>query len=299
VGWKAVLVLVGYLLLAPAVLLFGPLAGLLLLSRPGSAREWLWLLGATVWTVLWLNQAGGLAAQFARAGAVLLTGTFLALTVWRPSARFSRALTATALAGAALLLWMWHFGVSWAEIQRAVEHNLWMYNRELLARLSEASPSSPNADSLRDQLSAMVRTVGALYPGLMALASLGGLRLAWTWHHRISRHPIGPAPAPFSAFGFSDQLVWGWVVALALCLLPLPKLAAFVGANLLLVLAVMYAMRGLAVFSAGSGRVPGPVIAALTVVAMFLLPFVVGGLTLLGLADTWLDFRRRLAASAT
>jgi hypothetical protein len=292
-------VLVGYLLLAPPVLFFGPLAGLLLLSRPGSAREWLWLLGAAAWTALWLDQTGGLAAQFARAGTVLLTGTFLALTVWRPSARFSRALTATALAGAALLLWMWYFGVSWAEIQRAVEHNLGMYNRELLARLSAASPSSPNADSLRDELAAMVRTVGSLYPALLALASLGGLRLAWTWHHRISRHPIGPAPAPFSAFRFSDQLVWGWVVALALCLLPLPKLAAFVGANLLLVLAVMYAMRGLAVFSAGSGRVPGPVIAALTVVAMFLLPFVVGGLTLLGLADTWLDFRRRLAASAT
>jgi hypothetical protein len=194
---------------------------------------------------------------------------------------------------------MWYFGVSWAEIQRAVEHNLSIYNRELLARLSAASPSSPNADSLRDELAAMVRTVGSLYPGLLVLASLGGLRLAWTWHHRISRHPIGPAPAAFSAFGFSDQLVWGWVVALALCLLPLPKVAGFVGANLLLVLAVMYAMRGLAVFSAGSGRVPGPVIAALTVVAMFLLPFVVGGLTLLGLADTWLDFRRRLAASAT
>jgi hypothetical protein len=29
-------------------------------------------------------------------------------------------------------------------------------------------------------------------------------------------------------------------------------------------------------------------------VAVFLLPFLVGGLTLLGLADTWLDFRRRL-----
>jgi hypothetical protein len=29
------------------------------------------------------------------------------------------------------------------------------------------------------------------------------------------------------------------------------------------------------------------------------LPFVLGGLTLLGLADTWVDFRRRLPASAT
>ncbi len=30
-------------------------------------------------------------------------------------------------------------------------------------------------------------------------------------------------------------------------------------------------------------------------ISMFLMPFVVGGLTLLGLADTWLDFRRRMS----
>ncbi|HEU5304507.1 MAG TPA: DUF2232 domain-containing protein [Gemmatimonadales bacterium] len=293
------LALAGYLLLAPPVLLFGPLAGLLLLSRPGTVREWLWLLGAAAWTTLWLNQTGGLAAQFGRAGAVLLTGTFLALTVWRPSARFSRALTATALAGAALLVWMWHLGIGWTEIQRALEHNLWTYNRELLMRLSEATPSTAGAGSLLDEMSDMVRTVGMLYPALLTLASLGGLRLAWSWHHRISRHPIGPAPTPFSAFGFNDQLVWGWVIGLALCLLPLPEIWALAGSNLLLVLAMLYAVRGLAVFSAGSGRVPRPMIAALTVVSMFLFPFVVGGLTLLGLADTWLDFRRRLAASAT
>jgi hypothetical protein len=145
----------------------------------------------------------------------------------------------------------------------------------------------------------VARTVGSLYPGLLALASLGGIRLAWSWHHRIARRPLGPAPTPFTAFGFSDQLVWGWVVGLGLYLLPLPEVWTFVGTNLLLVWAVLYATRGLAVFSAGSGRVPGPVMATLTIVAMLLLPFVVGGLTLLGLADTWLDFRRRLAASAT
>jgi hypothetical protein len=45
--------------------------------------------------------------------------------------------------------------------------------------------------------------------------------------------------------------------------------------------------------------VPGAVLAALAVVTIFLLPFVMGGLTLLGLADTWLDFRRRIATPAT
>jgi hypothetical protein len=292
------LALVGYLLLAPPVLLFGPLAGLLLLSGPGTTREWVWLLVAGTWSALWLNQAGGLAEQFARADAVLLTGMFLALTVWRPSARFSRALAATALAGGALVVWMWHLGVGWGEIQRAVEHDLWAYNRELIMRLGEAARSRPGTAGMLHQMSSMVESIGSLYPALITVAGLGGLRLAWTWCHRIARHPVGPPAPPFTAFQFSDQLVWGWVVALGLCLLPLPTVWASVGANLLLVWAVLYAIRGLAVFSAGSGRISGPVIATIAFVAMFLLPFVVAGLTLLGLADTWLDFRRRLVTTS-
>lgn len=149
-----------------------------------------------------------------------------------------------------------------------------------------------------DEMSSAVRTIGSIYPALMILGGIGGLRLAWTWQHRIARHPIGPPPARFTAFQFSDQLVWGWVVGLALVLLPLPSAWAFAGGNLLLVWAALYAVRGLAVFSAGSGRVPGPVLATLTIIAMFLLPFVAAGLTLLGLADTWLDFRRRLVPTS-
>lgn len=291
--------LVGYLFLAPPVLLFGPLAGLLLLSRPTGAREWLWLIISALWTMLWLNQAGGLAGQFARAGAVLLTGTFLALTVWRPSAQFSRALGATALAGSALTLWMWRLDVGWGAVRRAVENELWSSNREVMLQLGMlADPGSPG-QALLDQMSTMVRTIGAFYPGLFFLAGLAGLRLAWSWYHRIAARPVGPAPAAFAAFKFSDQLVWGWVAGLALCLLPTSPIWTAVGSNLLLVWSVLYAVRGLAVFSAGSTRVPGPVIATLGVVAMFLLPFVLGGLTLLGLADTWLDFRRRLATSTT
>jgi hypothetical protein len=192
---------------------------------------------------------------------------------------------------------MWRLGVSWSEVQRAIERDLWRYNQDFLARLGQAASGYP--EGFFDQMASMVRSISLFYPALMALAALAGLRLAWSWHHRIARHPLGPRPERFTAFQFSDQLVWGWVVGLALCLLPVPESAQTAGENLLLVWAVLYAVRGLAVFFAGSRRVPAVVIATLTVVAMFLLPFVLGGLTLLGLADTWLDFRRRLTASVT
>jgi hypothetical protein len=288
-------VLVGYLILAPPVLVFAPFTALLLLSGPRTVREWLWMLATGAWTVLWLNQTGGLAGQFTRAAAVLLTGTFLALTLWQPSARFSRALVATAAAAVALVAWMWHLGVGWSELQHAVQQDLWSANRDFMMRLGQVA--NGGGTQLLDEMSAMVRTISALYPALLSLASLAGLRLAWAWHHRIAQRPLGPAQAEFASFEFSDQLVWGWVVGLALSLLPLPAVWGAIGANVLMIWSFLYAARGLAVFSAGSKRVPGHVIATLTVVAMFLLPFVLGGLTLLGLADTWLDFRRRLTAS--
>jgi len=290
--------LIGFLLMAPPVLLFGPLAGLLLLSRPGSIREWLWILATAASSVLWLQHSGDLSGQFARAAAVLVTGTFLALTVWRPSARFSRVLLTTGLAAAAMVVWLWDLGVGWNELHHTVEQDLWSYNRELITRLGQMDAAA-GAPALFDQMASMVRTIGAFYPALLALASMAGLSLAWTWHRRIARRPLGPALPSFSAFEFNDQLVWGWVLGLSLCLLPLSPAWKAIGTNLLLVWAVLYAVRGLAVFRAGSRRVPVPVLATVALAAMFLLPFVVGGLTLLGLADTWLDFRRRLSASAT
>jgi hypothetical protein len=287
-----------FILLAPPVFLFAPLAALLLLARPASVREWLWLLAAVVWSIFWLQQPGGLAGQFARAAAVLITGTYFALTLWRPSARFSRVLVSTGVAAAAMLVWLEHLSVGWRELRRAVEQDLWSYNRELIMRLSQAGAEG-GTPGLLDQMSSMVRTIADFYPALLALTSLAGLSLAWAWHRRIAHRPLGPALPRFGAFEFNDQLVWGWVAGLGLCLLPLPEGWRALGSNLLLVWAVLYAVRGLAVFRAGSRRVPTPVMATLTLLAMFLLPFVIGGLTLLGLADTWLDFRRRLSASAT
>lgn len=289
------LLFAGYLLVAPPVFLLGPLAGLLLLSRPGTLREWAWLAGLGAWAAVWLQQPGGLGSQVARAGSVLLTGAFLALTLWRPSWRFSRALAATALAGTALVAWMWHFGIGWARLRNAVDTELAPYRRALRAEWAGLGTSR----QILDQMSASLDTLSTLYPALLILAGIAGLRLAWAWYHRISSHPVGAPPAPFPDFCFSDQLVWGWVVGLGLYVQPWSDLARAAGANLMLVWAVLYAVRGLAILVAGSTRVPRPVMAVLAVIAMFLLPFVLGGLMLLGFADTWLDFRRRLATPAT
>jgi len=289
------LALAGFLLLAPPVFVFGPLAGLLLVSRPGTAREWVWLLAGGAWSALWLQQTGGVGAQVTRAAAVLLCGAFLSLTLWQPSNGVGRAVAATATAGAVLGLWMWRLGIGWSRLVDGVNQELAQY--ETVVREQWRTAGAPQ--ELIDQAGAMVHSVSQLYPGLLALAGIAGLRLAWSWYHRLAAHPLGAPPAPFLTFGFSDQLVWGWVLALALTLVPVPEPWRLAGANLLLVFGVLYAARGLAVVLSQAGGVAGPVGAVLALIAVFLLPFVVGGLTLLGLADTWLDFRRRLSTPST
>jgi Predicted membrane protein (DUF2232) len=284
-----VLLFAGYLLVAPPMFVFGPLVGLLLLSRPATLREWVWVAAATSWSLLWLSEAGGLSGQFVRAAAVLVSGSYLALTVWRPSNQLSRCLAATAGAGIALGGWMIGLGVRWAELRQSIQLDLAEIDR--LAR-AQWSGMSGATEALAD-LAGMADTLSMLYPGLLALAAIAGLRLAWSWYHRIAERPIGPAPAPFAAFSFNDQMVWGLVIGVALLLLPLPGVRV-IGDNLVLVWAALYAVRGMAVFAAIAGRVPAPVLVALAAVTLLLLPFVFGGLTLLGLADTWLDFRRRL-----
>ncbi|MGH7532404.1 MAG: DUF2232 domain-containing protein, partial [Gemmatimonadales bacterium] len=126
-----------------------------------------------------------------------------------------------------------------------------------------------------------------------------GLDLAWRWYHRIAAAPLGVPPRPFAEFRFSDHLVWILVAAFATVLAQSSGfLAASVGpANVLLVMSVLYAARGLAVMWPALRKLPGITRAALAVMAVILLVFVVAGLFGIGLADTWVDFRRRKAAA--
>jgi hypothetical protein len=125
-----------------------------------------------------------------------------------------------------------------------------------------------------------------------------GLVLAWRTHFWIVRRPLGPAPQPFAAFTFSDHLVWLLVLAAVLLLVPAdPRLDGLrtAGSNVLLVALVLYAVRGAAVLRATTGRLSTPAAVAALLVVLFMFVFVASGLALLGLADTWLDFRRRAA----
>ena len=292
--------LVAYLLLCPAIFVLGPLAGLLLISGPGTLREWWWLAAALAWMAATLAQPGGISVQILLAWGVFLTGAFLALVVWRPRPWFTVALQATVVAWVSLSLVAWGLGLRWSEIELAVAHDGWEACRRLLGEGGLSSLMSPQrAAGLATYVDAMANSVrlwANVYPALLVLAGLPGLGLAWHWYHRISSRPIGPAPSRFAAFRFNDHLVWGVVTAVGLIVLPIPEPGPSLGLNLALVLGGLYAARGAAVTWTSVSAIPGGGVLAVGL-GMMLLPVALGGLVSLGLADTWVDFRRRLAPS--
>jgi O-antigen ligase len=122
--------------------------------------------------------------------------------------------------------------------------------------------------------------------------------LAWAWHHRISRRPFGSPPSPFREFRFNDHLVWGAIFTLGLLLVSVPAPVPAIAANLMVLWVGLYAVRGLAVLAALLAQAPMAFKAFAAVFAVLLVPVTVGACLAIGLADTWLDIRRRMTPPA-
>jgi hypothetical protein len=291
-------VLVGFLLLAPPLYVLGPLGLLLLLSRPRTVREWFWIGVVAVASWFWLRAGTGLADETIRASAVLLSGAFVTLALaWRGPVA-ARSIAAVVLATIALGIWLRVLGLGTGELVAAIEGQIQSRYQELLDAARQDPEASESVRTFLEQLVAGAPRVAALYPGLLALLGIAGTSLAWRWYHRIASAPVEPAPPPFRGFRFNDHLIWGAILTLALVLVPVRGIPPALVANLLVVWIGLYAARGAAVMATVLAPVPLPFKALALALAVPLAPVALGAFLALGLADTWLDMRARLAAKA-
>jgi len=287
----AVLVLLGFLVLAPPVFVLGPLAALLAVSRPATWRERIWLGAAVVLTSLWLAAPGDIAQQVIRAAGMGLTGGTLAVALTgRRTPPFRQAVTATLAAALGTLTWGAVLGTRFSAFREVIAANLRAAYQQLGAG---RSPPSPEVERLVQSLVASADTAAGLYPGMMLVLAVAGTMLAWSWLHRIAGSPVGVAPGRWRDFRFNDHLIWGAIFTLALWLAPLPEGVRLVAANLLVAWVGLYLARGVAVAVAFVAESPLPLRVVAGLFAVFLQPFSSGALLAVGLADTWLDFRRR------
>lgn len=279
--------LVAFLILPfPPLLLVGPLAGLLVLSRPGSLREWLWLALAALMAGLAVGSSPRtVVEEVSLAFAAVHTGVFAALVLLRGGPAHRRAAAAAVVSAGTVGIGCAALGISWAELTGAVRAQL----QTSLGLLVDPGAVPP------EQLAAIregVELVGRGYPGLAVLGAMAGGTLAAALVHRVARHPVAPAPGPFREFRFNDHLIWGALLTFGAFLLPIGQPGREVVGNVLLVWAGLYLARGVSVAGAVSAGWPVFPRVALFLSAVLLLPYALGALLLLGVADTWIDIRR-------
>ena len=299
VTFRAVLLLLGYMLFFPPLFVLGPLAGLLVASRPATLREWTWIGAAGLWLAVSLWQPGGLAPQMTQAWPFFVTTAFVALMLAGHQQLVSGALLATLFGLGGATGWIWSLGTRWQDIQLAMARSGWDQCRQMLVELRALSPE--RAPALTVVVGAMANGMGwmaELLPALLVLSVLPGLAIAWSWYHRLATTPGGAPAARFADFRFSVQLVWGVIVALLPIVLPIPVETRQLLGNIALVVGGLYAARGAAIIWGGLDGFPLPVLIIIGVGIVFILPVALGGCFSLGLADTWVDFRRRFATGS-
>ncbi|HET9293929.1 MAG TPA: DUF2232 domain-containing protein [Gemmatimonadales bacterium] len=288
----------GYVLLTwPVMVVFflGPLAVLLLASRPLSRREWLWFAALVVWLGLWSTSTGGLLDQVIRAAGILAIGIGAPLLLVGTGTMISRALQAVGVMTAGTSALCAFLDIRWRDVELAALRQGWAaYNGLIQQAGNQGAAVDPVRAQGLEAIADALRPMASIFPGLMALFAFAGLLLAARWARRIAPQPAIPPLAPFRDFRFTDQLVWLVVAGLAGVLFPVPPEVHDPAASMLFFGSGLYALRGAAVLWTAVARAPRVVVAALVLGALFLLPFVLGGCVLLGLADTWLDFRRRM-----
>lgn len=139
------------------------------------------------------------------------------------------------------------------------------------------------------------RTV-ALLPSFLALQSLAGLALGVVLFQRTARAFVGPPLGRLKDFRFNDQFVWALAVALTILVLPEFAEGRVAAVNLLIFAGGLFALRGMGVIA--SLARPRAALAMLAILTAFAWPFALALTLLLGLADIWLDVRRRARPAA-
>src|SRR2546425_3132376 len=268
--WRLILGTAAFAAWAGPSLVGLPLAGLLVAARPRSAAEWSAAVGVGLVSLgLLLLPATDLLTGFVRAYTVLLAAAFVAVTLFASAheSLLQRAVRAGLIAGvAAVALASLSLGSSvWDALH-------WEARRQASATMRVMVELAPQAFTVYEPV---VRFVSDTVPATLALQTLAGLALAWQWHRRVARNPLGPPLAPFREFHFGDHWVWAVVVSLTLWVTPVVATLKLAALNVLVALGGLYLVRGIAIVvacSAAFGIAPVALVIGAVVAAVLLAP---------------------------
>jgi hypothetical protein len=266
-----------------------PLALLLAGAAQADRRVRTWAGVALVATAGWIAWTGAAdpVSLLSHVSAVVGGALFVLLMRSGPRPALESALLATAAAVAVGATLASGLGLDLRSTRLDLIHESFPKDEASLAALSAAGlPES---------------VLLVIFDATFVLALVAGQCVAWHWYRLLAAPADLPAPVPFREFRFSDHLIWLFLLGLlgvtAQMMGALPAEASWPG-TLLMVMAILYALRGVAVLWPSSGPLPAPLLLLMVAGVLFLMKFVFPGLLGLGVADTWFDFRRRAAAAS-
>lgn len=273
------------------------------MSRPRTRREWFWIVVCLAALVAWFRAPTSLAEHTVRAAAAFFIGAFVGLSLIGVRSLFARASVAVFIGAVTMVGWYLAYHLRFADLQNEIVSQTWEAWRKIWTDLPAAVPSGDAlvqggvTDRAR-QFASAITVLAFLFPAWLALIALGSARLTWSWYHRIAHAPILPPAKPFREFRFNDHLVWLLVLLIALLLLPVPPSVTLVAGNALVVVGSLYVLRGAAIARGALLRASPFFIGILLLIMLPFFYIVPIGLAMLGIADTWLDFRRRAASAS-
>ncbi len=184
------------------------------------------------------------------------------------------------------------------EVRGAADVTNWRVARSQMTRSGTQRADSATVavlDRFEQSVAALPALARSVLPSMLALQTLAAMALAWALYHRFSRTRLGSDLGRLREFRFNDQWIWSVIVGLVIALLPALAVLKPLGVNLLVFFGALYALRGAAVL-AWFLR-PGRSLLGLLVGVALLLLLRDGAaiaLGLVGLGDTWADWRRRI-----
>ncbi|MEC9016154.1 MAG: hypothetical protein VYD37_06695 [Gemmatimonadota bacterium] len=224
-----------------------------------------------------------------RGWALLLGGSFVGLSIVRPKMKISdRALEAVFGALMVLVILMTLIPGAWNVVD-------WVISDRVRATVAQVIALGGSEWLTPAFISALYQTAEVqvlIFPALTALASMSALLLSW-WLFTLFSGRSEEVLGSFKNFRFNDHLIWIFVVGLFLLFTRWSEPLQRVGSNAVVFIGALCAVRGAAVivFITGGFSVLGY---AMTIFGLVIVPpIVLGGAILIGIADIYLDLRKR------
>ena len=224
-----------------------------------------------------------------RGWALLLGGSFVGLSIVHPKMKISdRALEAVFSALMVLVILMTLIPGAWNVVD-------WVISDRVSATVAQVIALGGSEWLTPAFISALYQTAEVqvlIFPALTALASMSALLLSW-WLFTLFSGRSEEVLGSVKNFRFNDHLIWIFVVGLFLLFTRWSEPLQRVGSNAVVFIGALCAVRGAAVivFITGGFSVLGY---AMTIFGLVIVPpIVLGGAILIGIADIYLDFRKR------